>query len=69
MKASLYGKNPGKLKYDVDYIKNCSEIELFVLVNTFYEPLHSYNNKITLLKYFNKMKDFYKLTNEKELEN
>lgn len=69
MKPSLYGKYPGKLKYDANYLKNCSEMELFIQVNAFYEPVKFYNEKNIILKYFNKMKKFYKLTCQEELEN
>lgn len=37
MKQSLYGKYPGVLKYDSNYVENCSEIELFIIVSKYYE--------------------------------
>lgn len=52
MKKSLFGIYPGKLKDDVDYIKKCSEMELFLQVNCYYEP-------IRMLTYYSKMKKFY----------
>lgn len=55
MNKSLYGIYPGKLKYDSKYIKECSEMELFIQVNNYLE-------KEEILKYYdycNKMKDFY----------
>lgn len=68
MKPSLYGKNPGKLKYDKDYIKNCSELELFIQVNKFYAPIKMYNQYQNEVSYLNKMINFYRFTEEKELE-
>ena len=52
MKPSIYGKYPGKLKYDVKYIENCSEIELFIQVNKYYGLLQT-------IEYYYKMKHFY----------
>lgn len=61
MKNSLYGIYPGKLKYDADYIKNCSEIELFNLVNSYYQII----NKIDE---FNQMIELYQKQNNLDLE-
>lgn len=52
MKNSLYGIYPGNLKYDANYIKNCSEIELFNQVNAYYKT-------ILTIKKFNKIIDYY----------
>lgn len=59
MKPSLYGKYAGILKYDAEYIKNCSEMELFIQVNAYYEPVHRYNELLALVPNYIKMKEFY----------
>ncbi len=45
----------GKLKYDADYIKSCSEIELFIQINSYYELLAS----LKLKTYYHKMRMLY----------
>ena len=59
MKPSLYGKYAGILKYDAEYVKNCSEMELFIQVNAYYEPVHRYNELLALVPNYIKMKEFY----------
>lgn len=67
MKPSMYGINPGKLKYDSEYIKNCSELELFIQVNSFYEPIKLYNEMDKILTHYKQLETFYKNTEELEL--
>ena len=50
----------GKLKYDADYIKSCSEIELFIQINSYYELLTS----LKLKTYYHKMKMLYQKTED-----
>lgn len=69
MKPSMYGINPGKLKYEENYIKNCSELELFIQIKAFYEPIKFYNEAINNLYSFEKLKSFYEQTEEFELVN
>ena len=68
MKPSLYGKYAGKLEREKNYIMNCSEMELFIQVNAFYELFNSYNSILPIISYLEKMKEFYRKTGEEELE-
>lgn len=64
MKTSLYGKYAGMLKYDTEYIENCSEMELFIQVSAYYEPVRRYNELLNLATYYEKMKRFYKANDD-----
>lgn len=55
MKKNLYGIYPGKLKYDATYIKNCSEMELFIQVDNYLKK----EQLLKYLEYCNQMKEFY----------
>jgi len=68
MNQSLYGKYAGILENNKEYLQNCSEIELFIQVNAYYEPINSYNTISNNIDYLIKMIHFYKTTEEKELE-
>lgn len=57
MKPSLYGKYAGRLKYSVDYLSKCSELELFIQVSSLYYPL-------TMMEYSKKMVKFYENTED-----
>lgn len=65
MKTSLYGKYAGKLKSDASYVENCSEMELFIQVSAYYEPIRNHKELLSRLAYYEKMKLFY-LMNEDE---
>jgi len=67
MKPNLYGKYAGKLEKEKDYLKTCSEIELFIQINTLYEPINSYNNITTTISFLEKQKRFFTKSNELEL--
>lgn len=60
MKQNLYGKYPGVLKYDVKYVKSCSEMELFILVSKYYEVIHA-------TTYYEKMISFYQKLNDEKM--
>lgn len=62
MKPSIYGKYPGKLKNDTNYIQNCSEIELFIQVNKYYGLFQT-------IEYYSKMKKFYQITEDEKMMN
>lgn len=68
MKPNLYGKYAGKLEREVNYLQNCSELELFIQVNSYCNPIYSCNENINTLEYFKKVRDFYHNTGEVELE-
>lgn len=67
MKPNLYGKYAGKLEREKNYLQNCSEMELFIQVNTLYEPINSYNNITNMISFLEKQKRFFTRTNELEL--
>ena len=60
MNPSLYGKNPGKLRYDTKYIQNCSEIELFQQVSIYYSC-------VKRIEYATKLKEFYQCLEDEKM--
>lgn len=57
MKQSLYGKYPGVLKNDTKYIENCSEMELFIMINKYYEVLRLKNYYEQIIEFYRKTED------------
>lgn len=58
-------RNKGKFEFDSSYIENCSEIELFIQINGYYQFLE----QLKLIKYYHKMNHLYEMQGDLNLAN
>lgn len=62
---SMKVRNKGNFEYDSSYIENCSEMELFIQINGYYQFL----NQLKLTCYYHKMHHLYELQGDTKLAN
>jgi len=62
---SMNVRSKGKFEFDANYIENCSEIELFIQINGYFQFLE----QLKLTDYYHKMYKLYQIQGDKKAAN